>query len=50
MDNDGPQIDEIITNNGSIQSIQSIPDNLKKLYKTVWEIPSVMVRSIMADN
>lgn len=29
---------EIIANNGSIQNIQSIPDSIKALYKTVWEI------------
>jgi ribonucleoside-diphosphate reductase alpha chain len=30
--------DTIIANNGSIQNIDIIPDNLKMLYKTVWEI------------
>jgi ribonucleoside-diphosphate reductase alpha chain len=30
--------DTIIANNGSIQSIAEIPDNLKEVYKTVWEI------------
>jgi ribonucleotide reductase alpha subunit len=25
--------------NGSVQQIKSIPENIKKLYKTVWEIP-----------
>lgn len=29
---------EIIANNGSIQSIERIPENIKKLYKNVWEI------------
>ncbi len=29
---------QIIANNGSIQNIGSIPEELKKLYKTVWEI------------
>lgn len=28
----------IIANNGSVQDIDSIPDNIKSLYKTVWEI------------
>ena len=27
---------DIISANGSIQHIASIPDNIKKLYKTVW--------------
>ena len=30
--------DNIIADGGSIQSISSIPDNIKVLYKTVWEI------------
>ena len=29
---------EIIINQGSIKNIESIPDNIKQLYKTVWEI------------
>jgi len=29
---------QIIAHNGSVQKIKEIPDNLKKLYKTVWEI------------
>ncbi len=29
---------KIIANNGSIQSIEEIPEDIKKLYKTVWEI------------
>ena len=29
---------EIIANNGSIQNITSIPEEIKALYKTVWEI------------
>jgi ribonucleoside-diphosphate reductase alpha chain len=29
---------EIIANNGSVQNIASIPDEVKALYKTVWEI------------
>lgn len=30
--------DLIIANNGSVQGLDVIPDNLQKLYKTVWEI------------
>lgn len=30
--------DNIIANDGSIQNIAEIPDDLKQLYKTVWEI------------
>jgi ribonucleoside-diphosphate reductase alpha chain len=29
---------EIIRNNGSIQNIDIIPENIKELYKTVWEL------------
>ena len=29
---------EIIKNNGSVQNVDCIPDNLKSIYKTVWEI------------
>ena len=29
---------EIIRNNGSVQNIDIIPDNIKVIYKTVWEI------------
>ena len=29
---------EIIRNNGSVQNIEVIPDNIKAIYKTVWEI------------
>ena len=29
---------EIIRNNGSIQNIENIPNNIKEIYKTVWEI------------
>ena len=29
---------KIIEHNGSVQNISTIPDDLKKLYKTVWEI------------
>lgn len=30
--------DLIIAHNGSIQEIDTIPDNIKELYKTIWEI------------
>ncbi|EFC41994.1 ribonucleotide reductase [Naegleria gruberi] len=31
-------VNQIIGNRGSIQNIQGIPDDIKELYKTVWEI------------
>jgi len=30
--------EELMRNNGSIQSIEGIPDDLKELYRTVWEM------------
>ncbi|OAD60109.1 Ribonucleoside-diphosphate reductase large subunit [Eufriesea mexicana] len=41
---------EIIANNGSIQSIEHIPDDLKMLYKTVWEIPQKIILKMAADR
>ena len=29
---------QIVANNGSVQGIKEIPDDIKELYKTVWEI------------
>jgi ribonucleotide reductase alpha subunit len=35
-----PEIkNELVAHNGSVQQIEKIPAELKKLYKTVWEIP-----------
>ena len=35
-----PEIkNELVAHNGSVQNINKIPADLKKLYKTVWEIP-----------
>jgi len=41
---------EIISNNGSIQAVACIPDNIKKLYKTVWEISQKNVLKQAADR
>lgn len=41
---------EIIAHNGSIQKIESIPDELKKLYRTVWEIPQKNLINMSADR
>jgi len=40
----------IIGNNGSLQGIKGIPDNLKKLYKTIWEIPQKTLLNLAADR
>merc|ERR1712168_1433346 len=41
---------EIVVKNGSIQSIDCIPDSIKKLYKTVWEISQKTVLKQAADR
>jgi len=41
---------EILRNNGSIQSIESIPDTLKKLYKTVWELSQRVIIDMARDR
>merc|ERR1719295_795367 len=41
---------EIVSLNGSIQNISIIPDHIKKLYKTVWEISQKTVLKQSADR
>ena len=41
---------EIIKANGSIQAIDSIPDNIKAIYKTVWEIKMKDIIDMSADR
>jgi ribonucleoside-diphosphate reductase alpha subunit len=41
---------EIIKNNGSVQNISSIPDNLKEIFKTVWEIGNKSLIDMAADR
>ena len=40
----------IIADNGSIQKIKSIPDDIKALYKTVWEISQRAIIDMAADR
>ncbi|MBK9477415.1 MAG: ribonucleoside-diphosphate reductase subunit alpha [Bacteroidetes bacterium] len=40
----------IIAANGSIQDINEIPDNIKELYKTVWEIKQKAIIDMAADR
>jgi ribonucleoside-diphosphate reductase alpha chain len=40
----------IILNNGSIQSITSIPENIRVLYKTCWELSMKSVIDLAADR
>ena len=41
---------EIIANNGSIQTIMEIPDDIREVYKTVWEIPQKTLIDLAADR
>lgn len=41
---------QIITNEGSIQSLQEIPESLKQRYKTVWEIKMRHIIDMAADR
>lgn len=40
----------LIAANGSIQAIDEIPDNLKELYKTAWEISQKAILEMAADR
>ncbi|KAG7191884.1 ribonucleotide-diphosphate reductase subunit rnr1 [Scheffersomyces spartinae] len=40
----------IIANNGSIQTLANIPDEIKALYKTVWEISQKHIIDMAADR
>jgi ribonucleoside-diphosphate reductase alpha chain len=40
----------IINDNGSIQNIEEIPQNLKELYKTAWEIKQKTIIQMAADR
>jgi ribonucleoside-diphosphate reductase alpha chain len=42
--------DKIITANGSIQQINEIPEGIKSLYKTVWEIKQKVIIDMAADR
>ncbi|XP_076938396.1 ribonucleoside-diphosphate reductase large subunit-like [Bidens hawaiensis] len=41
---------QIIYENGSVQKISEIPQNLKEIYKTVWEIKQKMLVDMAADR
>lgn len=41
---------EIIANNGSVQNVNSIPDEVKALYKTIWEIKQKAVVDMSAGR
>ena len=41
---------EIIADRGSVQAIKAIPEHLKQLYKTVWEISQKVILNQAADR
>jgi ribonucleoside-diphosphate reductase alpha subunit len=41
---------EIIRHGGSVQNIPNIPDRLKEMYRTVWEIPQKSLIDMAADR
>jgi ribonucleoside-diphosphate reductase alpha chain len=41
---------KIIASNGSVQNIAEIPDNIKDIYKTVWEIKQRTIIDMAADR
>jgi len=41
---------KIIAHGGSIQNVPGIPDNIKALYKTVWEISQKVILDMAADR
>ena len=41
---------EIIKNNGHIQTIQEIPQDIRNLYKTVWDISQKVIIDMAADR
>jgi len=41
---------QLIAHNGSVQHIEGVPDDLKELYKTVWEVKQRSVLDMAADR
>jgi ribonucleoside-diphosphate reductase alpha chain len=41
---------KLIAANGSVQEIDEVPDNLKELYKTAWEISQKVIIEMSADR
>ncbi len=42
--------DEILRNKGSIQAIESIPENIRAIYKTTWEISQKVIIEMAAER
>ncbi|MBB1208514.1 ribonucleoside-diphosphate reductase subunit alpha, partial [Klebsiella pneumoniae] len=47
---DSAMRNKIIMENGSIQDIPNIPDEIKQLYKTVWELSQKVIIDMAADR
>jgi len=41
---------QIIANNGSVQGIAEIPEDIRELYKTAWEIPQKTLINMARDR
>lgn len=41
---------KIIADGGSVQNVQEIPESIRKVYKTVWEIPQRAILDMAADR
>lgn len=41
---------KLMASNGSVQNIDEIPDNIKELYKTAWEISQKVIVDMAADR
>lgn len=41
---------QILANHGSIQNIPGVPDDVKAIYKTVWEISQKVILDMAADR
>jgi len=41
---------EILLQNGSVQSLEGVPDDIKELYKTVWEVSQKTILQMAADR
>lgn len=42
--------EKLLRNHGSVQNIEEVPDELRSLYKTVWEIPQRVILDQAADR
>ena len=43
-------VDKIISSNGSVQGIEEIPEDVRKIYKTVWETSQKVVIDMAAER